>query len=218
MTLRAAPAAGHFPARELSAVPDRPRLGGMSTFTIHDAQSAPEAARDALAALERNVGFIPNLAGTLAAAPAALQAFVATQTALRGSGLTALERETVALTVSLANACPYSMAAHSAFAAGAGASPDLLAVLRTAPGGRGPALPDARLEAVRQLAAGLLQAGGHLPGEALEAFLRAGFTTGQALEVVTQVAFTTLANLAANLAGTEVDGAFAGQAWSPAAA
>lgn len=184
----------------------------MNTFTVHTAQSAPEAAREALAQLERNVGFIPNLAGTIAGSAAALQGFVALQTALRGSALTALERETVALTVSLANTCPYSMAAHSAFAAGAGASPGLLATLRS-----GSAVPDARLEAVRQLAAGLLETGGHLPAERLEAFLRAGFTAGQALEVVTQIAFTTLANFAANLAGTEVDGAFAGQAWSPAA-
>ena len=43
------------------------------------------------------------------------------QSALRGSTLSALEREVVGLAVSHENASRYSMAAHSTFAAGAGA-------------------------------------------------------------------------------------------------
>ena len=80
-------------------------------FTVHTAQSAPEGSREALAALERNIGFIPNLAATIAGSPAALQAFGAMQTALRGSTLSALEREVVGLAVSHENASRYSMAA-----------------------------------------------------------------------------------------------------------
>ena len=162
-------------------------------FTVHTPQSAPEGSREALAALERNIGFIPNLAGTIAGSPLALQSFVAMQTALRGSRLTALEREVVGLTVSRSNESAYSLAAHSAFATRAGASPDVVAALRA-----GEPLADERLEAVRAFTEALLSQG---EPEGLDA--------EEALEVITQIAYTTLANLTANVASTPIDDAFA---------
>ena len=185
----------------------------MSEFTIHTPETAPAAARDALRALEQNIGFIPNLAGTIAGSPVALQGFVAVQSALRQSALTGVEREVVGLTVSYANTSEYSMAAHSAVAAGNGASEDVLAALRA-----GDALPDPRLEALRTFANDVLAERGHVPAERVNAFEQAGYTAEQALEVVTQIAYTTLANLIANIAGTPVDDAFAARAWAPAAA
>src|SRR5215472_6831156 len=98
----------------------------MTEFTIHTPQTAPAAANDALFALQTNIGFIPNLAATIAESPAALSGFVALQTAVRSGRLSALEREVVGVTVSLHNRSPYSMAAHSTFAAGAGAEPATL--------------------------------------------------------------------------------------------
>lgn len=185
----------------------------MTTFTVHTPESAPEASLPALAALEQNIGFIPNLAATIAGSPVALGSFVAVQTALRGTALTTLERETVAITVSRVATCPYSMAAHSAFAANAGGSPEILTALRD-----GAEVPDARLEALRRFAAELTQSRGHVPAAEADRFLAAGFTPEQALEAATQVAYTTLANLIANLADTPVDAAFAGRAWEPALA
>ncbi len=182
----------------------------MSEFTIHTPSSAPEASREALEALERNIGFIPNLAATIAGSPTALGGFVAMQSALRGtSRLTAVEREVVGLTVSYTNRSPYSMAAHSTFASGAGASRGVVEALRA-----GGALPDARLQALGSFTTDLLETGGHLSGDRLAAFLDAGFTTENALEVITQVAYTTMANLVANLADTPVDPAFEPQAWT----
>jgi len=183
------------------------------TFTIHTTQSAPAGSADALAALERNIGFIPNLAATIAGSPTALTAFVAMQTALRGTGLSALEREVVGLTVSHENASPYSMAAHSTFAAGAGADDDVLDALRA-----GQTLPAERLEGLHAFALAVLRSGGHVGDEALTAFLGSGYTPESALEVVAQVAYTTMANLVANLARTPVDAAFEPRAWAPVAA
>jgi alkylhydroperoxidase family enzyme len=177
-------------------------------FTVHTTESAPAASRDALVALERNVGFIPNLAATIAGSPAAMQGFVGLQTALRGTRLSALEREVVGLTVSLENASPYSMAAHSTFAAGAGAGDELLEALRA-----GERLPDERLEALHAFALAVLRGRGHLDDDAVGAFLAAGYAPESALEAIAQIAYTTLANLAANVAGTPVDAAFEPRAW-----
>ena len=43
----------------------------MSRVTLHTLQSAPEAARPFLENAQKNSGFIPNLLGVLANAPAA---------------------------------------------------------------------------------------------------------------------------------------------------
>lgn len=163
-------------------------------FTVHTASSAPDGSRDALAALERNVGFIPNLAGAIAGSPTALTGFVGMQSALRGSRLTALEREVVGLTVSRHNRCEYSLAAHSKFASIAGGSDALIAALRA-----GETLDDERLERVRAFAESVLVERGHVA---------AVLDDEETLEVLTQIAYTTLANFAADVSGAPIDDAF----------
>ena len=167
-------------------------------FTIHTPQSAPEASRQALTGLERNIGFIPNLAATIAASPTAIGAFVGLQTSLRGSTLTGLEREVVGIAVSRHNRCEYSLAAHSSFARAQGADDETLAALLA-----GDALPEPRLEALRAFTDELLERRGHVDAEA------AGISPEQALEVIAQVAYTTMANYSADVARTPIDAAFA---------
>jgi len=164
-------------------------------FTIHTTQTAPDGSRAALAALERNIGFVPNLAATIAGAPAALTGFVALQTALRGSRLTALEREVVGLTVSRLNECAYSLAAHSRFAAAAGGSPEIVAALRA-----GEPLAEPRLRALQAFTETVIRERGHVDAD---------LDPETALEVITQIAYTTFANYAADVSGVPVDDAFA---------
>jgi alkylhydroperoxidase family enzyme len=182
----------------------------MSNYPIHTKQTAPEGSQEQLAGLERNIGFIPNLAGTIGASPTAIQGFLAMQSSLRRAGLTPVEREVVGLTTSYANASAYSMAAHSTFALGAGAAAEVVDALRA-----GDELPDARLEALHAFTSQLLSERGHVSDGAL---LEAGYSRENVLEVIAQVAYTTFANLVANVAGTPVDEAFAPQAWSAMAA
>jgi uncharacterized peroxidase-related enzyme len=181
-------------------------------FTVHTLDSAPEASRATLQQLEERIGFIPNLAATIAEAPAAIQGFVGIQAALGQTKLSQLEREVVGLTVSLENGSAYAMAAHSTFAQGAGAGEEIMAALRS-----GEDIPDARLQALQEFTRTLLRERGHVAEESIAALLEAGYSKEQLLEVITQVAYTTLANLVANVADVPVDKAFAGQAWTVAA-
>jgi AhpD family alkylhydroperoxidase len=169
-------------------------------FTIHTEQSAP-----ALASIRERIGFIPNLAAVIAGSRVALEGFGALQGSLRGTTLSPLEREVAGLAVSFENDCAYSMAAHSTFAAGAGASSSVLAALRA-----GAPLDDPRLEAVRRFAVSLVRDRGH----AADAV---GLSVEEQLEVTAQVVYTTFANLAANLADPPVDEPFAPQEWDPRA-
>ncbi len=164
-------------------------------FTIHN------DSRPALDAIRERIGFVPNLAATIAASPVALEGFGALQAGLRKTSLSPLEREVAGLAVSFENDCAYSMAAHSTFAVGAGAAPDVLAALRA-----GQPLDDPRLEVVRRFAVALIRDRGHRR----DAF---GLSPEEQLEVTAQVVYTTFANLVANLADPPVDEPFAAQEW-----
>jgi AhpD family alkylhydroperoxidase len=160
----------------------------MSTFTIHPASS------ETLSALERNIGFIPNLAAAIGASPTAISGFVGLQTALRGSVLTGLEREIVGVTVSRFNDCEYSLAAHSKFARMNGGDDELVAALVN-----GSPLADERHEALRSFAVALLEQRGHVSTD---------LEPETALEVIAQVAYTPFANYAADVSGAAIDDAF----------
>src|SRR3954454_10120406 len=110
-----------------------------------------------LGELEQRVGFIPNLAATIADSPVAIAGFVALQGALRETDLSPLEREVVGLTVSAENACEYSLAAHSVFARTAGGCQVLVAARRA-----GELVDDPRLRELQEFTRALLRARGHV--------------------------------------------------------
>ena len=184
----------------------------MAEFAVHPLDSAPDGSRQPLAALQQRLGFIPNLAATMAQSPTLIQGFIGLQQSLGRSTLTGAEREVVGLTVSFENRCEYSMAAHSTFAERQGAAHEVIAALRS-----GRKLPDARLQALHVFTLALLRGRGHLDAGEVEALRRAGYTTEQLLEVIAQAGYTSMANWAANVAGTPVDTAFQAQLWAAVA-
>lgn len=102
----------------------------MNDFPIHTVQTAPAGSRPVLEQLEAEVGFVPNLAATMAGSPALLGAFTSARSAVRGGSLGGPERETIALAVSFENSCSYCMAAHCTFAEMEGAPEPALEALR----------------------------------------------------------------------------------------
>ena len=70
----------------------------MSELPIRTRDSAPAEAREALRRASGKYGFIPNLLGKLANAPAALDAYVAVAQAFERSSLEPVEQQVVLLT------------------------------------------------------------------------------------------------------------------------
>ena len=157
--------------------------------------------------LKKEVGFVPNLAATMAESPTLIESFVTIRKILARSAFTPIERETISLAVSFANDCSYCMAAHSTFAKMQGMSDASLASLRA---GQTPA--DPRLGALAQYTRGLLADRGHVSDESKDAMLSAGFTSAQLLEVIAVIAFTTIANYAHNISRCAIDVQFQPQA------
>jgi AhpD family alkylhydroperoxidase len=185
----------------------------MTTFAIHTLESAPAESVPALRTLEEGLGFVPNLAATMAESPVLISGFVDLRKTLAGSELTGVEREIVALAVSLENDCDYCMAAHSTFALMQNAEEDAIAAARA---GHPPS--DRRLGALYRLARSMVRQNGHVTPDEIRAFLDSGHSRGALFEVVAQVGHTTLANFAHSISNAPVDAAFAPQAWASAAA
>ncbi len=181
----------------------------MSIFSIHTPETAPEDSRPILDEARRGLGFVPNLLGALAEAPATLKAYVTLSDILAKSSFTATEREVVLIATSVRNDCTYCVAAHSAIAGMHKVSADVIAAVRDAR-----PIPDARLEALRRFAETVVDKRGWATEDDVQAFLAAGFGRQQVLEVILGVAFKTISNYTNHLVDTPLDEAFAGQAWT----
>lgn len=182
------------------------------SYTIHSIETAPDTSREALAGALKAFGFVPNLLGTMAAAPALLKTYRAVEVLFDETSLTPTERQVVMLTTSYENNCEYCVGAHTAMSAMQKVSDDVVQAIRT-----GKPIADRKLEALRQLTSAIVTSRGFPADEALAAFHAAGYSQAQVLEVVLGVGFKTLANYTNHMAGTPLDRGFAKVAWTKAA-
>jgi uncharacterized peroxidase-related enzyme len=185
----------------------------MHQFEVHTIDCAPADSAASLRVLEQGLGFVPNLAATMAESPTLISGFVNLRQTLAGGELSGMEREIVALAVSLENDCDYCMAAHSSFALMQNADEDAVSAVRE---GREP--DDARLAALHRFARSLVAKKGHVSEQEGQEFLDAGYSRGALFEVVAQVGHTTLANFAHSVSRAPLDDALQQQAWAKAAA
>lgn len=177
-------------------------------FPLHDERTAPEAARDALAATRRNFGMIPNLERVMAWAPPLLAAYSTAWDLFDTTSLTPVERQVVYQTANFENDCAYCVPWHTYLAKRAGMAPADVDALRS-----GAVLSDPKLEALRVFARQLIHTRGKVAEAELATFLSAGFGARQALEVVLGLAIKTMSNFTNSIAGTPLDPAVARFAW-----
>lgn len=180
------------------------------SYPVHTTESAPEASKPILAGAQKAYGFVPNLLGTMAEAPALLKAYTTLSGIFDESSLTATERQIVLLATSVHNACGYCVAAHSAIAGMQRVPADVVAALR-----EGTPIEDPRLEALRRFATAVVASRGWPSEQETARFLDAGFGRQQVLEVVLGIGLKTLSNYTNHIAETPLDAAFAGAAWVP---
>ncbi|NGM88212.1 carboxymuconolactone decarboxylase family protein [Parapusillimonas sp. SGNA-6] len=173
----------------------------MSRITIQSIESAPEEAKERLATAQKANGFLPNLLGVLANAPAALETYQVVSAINARTGLTAAEREVVQITAATRNGCNFCVAGHTKLARKKLAMPEeLVQALRSTN-----ALSDPKLNALAQFTLAVIEHKGQVDDDALHDFLGAGYSQANALEVVLGVSLATLCNYANNLAKTPIN-------------
>ncbi len=181
----------------------------MPGFPIHTTETAPRTSQPRLEAAEARYGFLPNLLGGLAEAPAALDGYLTLAGILDTASLSQAEKQVLFLAASVANNCGYCVAAHST-AADLALPASQVAALRA-----GRPLGDPKLEALRRFTEALMVKHGWVEEDEVEAFLDAGYERRQALEVVLGISLKTLSNYANHLIGAPLDPALAARAWAP---
>ena len=172
----------------------------MPRIPVHTVDSAPEASRDALTALESQYGKVLNIHGEMAPSPAVLHAYVALQDVLREHGtLDARTREAIALAVGKEDDCDYCQAAHTGGGRKAGLSDDEMIDVR-----RGRAA-EPRLDAILVLARELAARVGNTSDEAWQSALDVGWSDEQLTELTTHVTLNLLTNYFNHHVHTELD-------------
>jgi len=180
----------------------------MSTFKIHDHDSAPAAAIPVLDQAKSGFGMVPNLVGGLAEAPAAAEAYLTLSRLMSETSFSPTERHVVWFTINAEHGCEYCMAAHTAIAKGEKVADDVVSTARAVePYG------EARLEALRQFTLLAVRERGWVGQEAVDAFLAAGFTRQNVLEVVLGISHKVLSNYANHIVETPLDAPFQPFAW-----
>jgi uncharacterized peroxidase-related enzyme len=181
----------------------------MTIFTTHTAETAPTASVPFLKGANKAYGFVPNLLGTMAEAPAMLEGYMTLATIFDKSDLSETERQIILMTNNRLNGCVYCMAAHTTLSQMANVPADVIDALRN-----DTAIADAKLEALRTFAVVINKSRGWPTQQQVDAFLAAGYTRQSVLEVIVGTSLKVMSNYTNHIASTDVDTVFAPNAWA----
>jgi alkylhydroperoxidase family enzyme len=180
----------------------------MADFKIHTPETAPEGAKERLKQVETHFGFIPNMLGIQAEAPALLEGYLKLSEVFERTSFTPLERKIVLLSVNYENDCDFCMAGDSYVAAGEGMEEEIIQALRV-----GAPLGDDKLEALRLFTRIVVRSRGWVDDSEIEAFLEMGYTKQHVLEILLGAALKMMSNYTNHMAETPLNDAFQPHAW-----
>ena len=162
--------------------------------------AAPEAARPLLAAVNQQIGSVPNLFRLVANSPAALEGYLGMSGALAKGRLPAQTRERIALAIAQVNGCGYCLAAHSFM----GSRLAKLSDAEIAANRHGHSI-DPKADAAVRFATRVATQRGHVADADVAAVRAAGYDDGQIVEIVQHVALNTWTNYINEVAQTVID-------------
>jgi alkylhydroperoxidase family enzyme len=155
--------------------------------------------RELLDNVQHAFGMIPNTTRVMANSPAVLESFLVFSEAMGKVAIGEKLHNQVKLSTSESNACDYCTSILSAVAPNAGLTEeDILA-------GRTGSSDDQRTDIALKFADAVLESGGKVETEQLEAVREAGFNDGEVVEIVASVVLGCFTNFLNNVADTELD-------------
>ncbi len=163
-------------------------------------EASPEASQPLLAAVQKQLGVVPNLFRLIGSSPAALEGFLGLSGALGKGRLDVKTRNRLALAVAEANGCDYCLSAHSYLGKNVAKLDDAEMAAN-----REGSSSDARAAAAVRFAQQVVRARGHVTDAELQAVKAAGYDDAQVVEIVLHVVLNTLTNYVNEVAKTEID-------------
>ncbi|NIJ44238.1 putative peroxidase-related enzyme [Wenyingzhuangia heitensis] len=156
-------------------------------------------AKELFNAVEKKLGFIPNLIKVFGNSPATLKSYLSLGELTASGNFSNKFREQLALAVAEENSCNYCLSAHTAIGKLNGLSKEQIIDSR-----KGQA-EDIKQQAGLQFAQEVTVKRGVVSVEALQAVKEAGYTDEDILEIVLNVVSNTLTNYVNHIADTEID-------------
>ncbi|AVX04993.1 hypothetical protein MXMO3_02481 [Maritalea myrionectae] len=181
----------------------------MTEFRTYAVSTAPEASKPLLEKAKTIYGFVPNLLGTMAEAPEILEGYMTLSGIFDKADFSETERQIILMTNNRLNGCAYCMAAHTSISQMAKVPAEIIGALRT-----NTPIADAKLEALRTFAGVINESRGWPSDAEVEAFLTAGYTRRHILDVILGTSLKVMSNYTNHIAETDIDKAFAPNAWS----
>ncbi|MEP7353227.1 MAG: carboxymuconolactone decarboxylase family protein [Acidobacteriota bacterium] len=171
----------------------------MQRIAAVNAAEATGKTRQLLDGVQAKLGMTPNLMKTLAAAPAALEAYLHFGASLSTGTLDAKFREQLSLAVAQANSCEYCLSAHSAIGKMVGLKPEEILASREAHAA------DAKRNAGLQFAQAVVVQRGEVSDQTVADVKAAGYSDGEIAEIIANVAINIFTNYFNHVARTDVD-------------
>jgi uncharacterized peroxidase-related enzyme len=168
--------------------------------TPSSVESSPPASQPLLEAVKEQMGSVPNLFRVVGNSPAALEGYLALNSALGKGQLDVRTRARLALAVAESNACDYCLSAHTYLGKNAARLDDT-----EIEANRGGGSTDMKAAAAVRFAGEVVRSRGHVTDEDLQAVKDAGYNDAQIIEIVAHVALNTLTNYVNVVAGTAID-------------
>lgn len=181
----------------------------MTTFTLHNQNTAPEAAKALLDKSQQAFGMIPGLHAVMAEAPGLLDGYQVLHGLFLNSSFNTDEKTVVWQTINVEHACHYCVPAHTGIAKSMKVDDDISNALRDET-----PLPSAKLEALRDFTLAMVRQRGELEAQQLQDFYAAGYSQQNVLEVILGLSQKVMSNYTNHIAKTPVDQAFKAFAWN----
>ncbi len=172
----------------------------MTRLNALDPKEATGRSKELFDGIQAKLGMVPNMMRTMGNSAAVLEGYLNLSDALGKGSLGGKLGELIALAVAESNACNYCLSAHS-FIGEKLVKIDTDSLSQAREGKNS----DAKIEAALTFAKALVQKGGRVANEDVQAVKEAGYTDGQVGEIVAHVALNVLTNYFNNTAETEID-------------
>ena len=172
----------------------------MSRIQIPTVQASHAQSQPLLAAVQKQLGVVPNLMKLVGHSPAALEGYLSLSGALAKGKLDVQLRERIALAIAEFNGCDYCLSAHDYLGRNIAKLSD--SELDAARDGNS---EDPRAAAALRFARRIAEARGRVSDDELAALRSAGFDDAEAIEIVANVAVNVLTNYINNMARTDID-------------
>ncbi len=173
----------------------------MSRLTVPaTVAETPAASQPLLAAVEKQLGSVPNLFRLLGSSPAVLEGYLGLAGALGKGKLDVRTKNRLAMTVAEANGCDYCLSAHTYLGKNVARLDDAELTANRDAGSSDP-----KAAAALRFARQVVLARGHVSDAEVAAVQAAGFGQGEVLEIVLHTVLNTLTNYVNTVAQTPID-------------